>query len=56
MCRCCGGEDSASDGICRDWKQKNLEFGGVFTNMCKFTGQLCTATGNMGGPIFWGFK
>ena len=35
--------------MCSDWKTRNAQQpgGGVFTNWCKFPGQICTANGTL---------
>ncbi|CAK0783683.1 hypothetical protein CVIRNUC_006882 [Coccomyxa viridis] len=42
---CCAG----SATVCSDWKTRNAQQpgGGVFTNWCKFPGQICTANGTL---------
>ena len=45
LCSCCAGSAS----VCSDWKTRNAQQagGGVFTNWCKFPGQICTANGTL---------
>jgi hypothetical protein len=45
LCSCCAG----SATVCSDWKTRNAQQpgGGVFTNWCKFPGQICTANGTL---------
>lgn len=44
LCSCCVGSAS----VCSDWKARNAREGGkVYTDWCRFPGQICTANGTL---------